>query len=248
MRKWKGYSNTLALVLAVFMAGCCKNDGNKILGINSILPVGPVPAAIPLGAAGTFRVLGGTTVTNVPSVGTIVTGDVGVWPGNTVTGFGAGQGVVNGGFAIYAGVAPAPAAQGALTTAYNAAAALAPGASVSGNIGGLTLAPGTYTSSSSLAISSGDLTLAGNSSAVWVFQIGSTLTVTSGRKVILAGGADPANIYWQVGSSATIGTTADFSGTIMSNVSISLLTGAKLHGRALARTGAVSLETNLIGP
>ena len=248
MRKWKGYSTALALMLAVFMAGCCNNDGNKILGLGTIIPVGPVPAAIPLGAAGTFRVLAGTTVTNVPSVGTAVNGDIGVWPGSTVTGFGAGQGTYTGTIYTGPGAGPAQNAQLALTTAYNAAAGLAPGASVSGNIGGLTLAPGTYTSSSSLAISSGDLTLAGNSSAVWVFQIGSSLTVTSGRKVILAGGADPANVYWQVGSSATIGTTADFSGTIMSNVSISLLTGAILHGRALARTGAVSLETNPIGP
>ena len=247
MRKWNGYVNTLVLLLAVFMAGCCNNDGNT-LGIPSLIPVGPVPAAIPLGAAGTFRVLAGTTVTNVVSVGTAVNGDVGAWAGSTVTGF--PPGTVTPPFAIHAGDATAQTAQGALTTAYNAAAAVAPGASVSGNIGGLTLAPGTYTASSSLAISSGDLTLDGraNANAVWIFQIGSTLTVTSGRKVILAGGATAANIYWQVGSSATIGTTADFSGTILSNVSISLLTGATLHGRALARTGAVSLDANVVGP
>src|SRR2546421_392559 len=83
------------------------------------------------------------------------------------------------------------------------------GASVSGNIGGLTLAPGVYTSTSSLSISSGDLTLdaRGNANGVFLFQIPSTLTVTTGRKVILAGGAVASNVFWQVGSSATLGTT-----------------------------------------
>jgi uncharacterized protein (TIGR03437 family) len=116
---------------------------------------------------------------------------------------------------------------------------------VAGNIGGQTLAPGLYKSTSSLAISSGNLTLdaQGNANAVWIFQIASTLTTTSGLQVILANGANAANIFWQVGSSATIGTTCVFKGNILAAVSISMLTGSTLTGRALAIGGAVSIDT-----
>jgi hypothetical protein len=106
---------------------------------------------------------------------------------------------------------------------------------VSGNIGGQTLAPGLYKSTSSLAISSGDLTLdaQGNSNAVWIFQIASTLTTTSGRQVILANGANAANILWQVGSFATIGTTSVFQGNILAAVSITMATGATPGGQSV---------------
>jgi hypothetical protein len=136
-----------------------------------------------------------------------------------------------------------------LTNAYNDAAGrtLAP-ITVAGNIGGRTLAPGLYKSTSSLQISSGDLTLdaKGDANAVFIFQIASTLTTTSGRHVILSGGAQAKNIFWQVGSSATLGTTTIFKGTIMANQSISLLTGATLEGRALSRIGAVTLDSNAV--
>jgi hypothetical protein len=141
----------------------------------------------------------------------------------------------------------AQAAQGDLTTAFNDAAgrSTAP-VTVAGNIGGQTLPPGLYKSTSSLAISSGDLTLdgQGDPNAVFIFQIATTLVTTSGRQVILIGGAQSANVFWQVGSSATIGTTSAMKGNILADQSISLQTGATLDGRALARIGAVTLQGN----
>jgi hypothetical protein len=119
---------------------------------------------------------------------------------------------------------------------------------VAGNLGGQTLTPGLYKSTSSLEISSGDLTLdaQGDANAVFIFQIASTLTTTSGRQVILSGGAKAANIFWQVGSSATLGTTSVFKGTIMADQAITLTTGARLDGRALARIAAVTLDANIM--
>jgi len=136
-----------------------------------------------------------------------------------------------------------------LTTAYNDAAGRTVGAvSVAGNLGGQTLAPGLYISTSSLEISSGDLTLdaLGDPNAVWIFQMASTLVTTTGRQVILSGGANAANVFWQVGSSATIGGSSVFKGTILAAQSITLDTGATLDGRALARVGAVALDANTI--
>jgi hypothetical protein len=150
---------------------------------------------------------------------------------------------------IHAGDAAAAQAQLDLTTAFNDAAGRTVGAvTVAGNLGGLTLTPGLYKSTSSLEISSGDLTLdaQGNANAVFIFQMGSTLTTTSGRQVILSGGAKAANIFWQVGSSATLGTTSVFKGTIMADQSITLDTGATLDGRALARIAAVTMDSNIV--
>jgi uncharacterized protein (TIGR03437 family) len=198
-------------------------------------------APVALGSASTFAVLAGTTVT-VTGAGTI-TGNVGIFPG---TAYVAGNPAVTVNGTIYAGGPVAAQAQADLTTAYNDAAgrSLAP-ITVAGNIGGQTLPPGLYKSTSSLAISSGDLTLdgGGNPNAVWIFQIASTLTTTSGRQVILAGQANPANIFWQVGSSATIGSTSVFQGNILAQADITMVTGSRLAGRALARAGAVTVDT-----
>lgn len=196
-----------------------------------------------LRSTGSFGVLGGSTVTNTGQ--TSVTGDLGVSPGTEVTGF--PPGILVG--TQHVGNPTAAQAMADLTTAYNDAAgrSLCP-ATVDGNLGGMTLAPGLYKSTSSLEISSGDLTLdaQGDADAVFIFQMDSTLTTSPGRQVILAGGASAANIYWQVGSSATLGTTTVFHGTIMADQAITLGTGTSLNGRALARIGAVSLDSNTV--
>jgi hypothetical protein len=194
-----------------------------------------------LGSSSTFVVLAGSTITSTGA--TALIGDMGVSPGTAVTGFPPAS--LSG--VTHAGDASSAAAMADLNVAYNDAAgrSLAP-VTVAGNLGGLTLPPGLYRSNSSLAISSGDLTLdaQGDVNAVFIFQMASTLTTTSGRAVILAGGARPSNIFWQVGSSATLGTTSDFKGTIMADQSITLNTGVTLNGRALARVGAVTLDGN----
>ncbi len=200
-------------------------------------------APVFLGAAANFSVLGGSTVTSTGA--TQVTGDLGVSPGTAVTGF--PPGTVHG--TIHAGDPAAAQAIADLTVAFDDAAGRPSGpVSVAGNIGGRTLTPGVYTSTSSLEISSGDLTLdaQGNASAVFIFQMASTLTTTAGRQVILAGGAQASNIFWQVGSSATLGTNSVFKGTIMADQAVTLNTGATLDGRALARIAAVTLQANVI--
>jgi hypothetical protein len=199
-------------------------------------------APVNLGAAASFGVLAATTVTNTGA--TAVTGDIGLSPGTSVTGF--PPGTLTGTKHINDTVAAQ--AQADLTTAYNHLAGLTGATNVSGNIGGTTKTPGLYKSTSSLEISSGNLTLdaQGNASAIFIFQIASTLTTTTGLGVILIGGANFLNVFWQVGSSATIGTGSHFKGTILAYASITLNTGATLDGRALARTGAVTLDTNPI--
>ena len=219
-----------ALLLAVVLSSQCQ------LLTASELPVN-------LGKAGNFAVLAGSTVTS--SGATIIKGDLGLWPGTSIIGFPPGKVIGT----EHINDPTAKAAQGDLTTAFNDAAGRTTAPTVvAGNIGGQTLPPGLYKSTSSLAISSGDLTLdgQGNANAVFIFQIASTLVTTSGRQVILIGGAQAANVFWQVGTSATIGTTSHMKGNIMADQSITIDTGATLDGRALARIGAVTMDSNLI--
>jgi hypothetical protein len=196
---------------------------------------------VALGTADTYAVLAGQTATSTGQ--SILLGNLGVSPGSAVTGF--PPGVVLG--RINRANTASAAAQRDLTIAYNDAKgrSTAPVA-ISGNLGGRTLTPGLYKSTSGLAISSGDLTLnaQGNANAVFIFQMASSLTTTSGRKVILTGKAQAANVFWQVGSSATLGTTTVFKGNILALTSISLATEATLEGRALARNGSVTMQDN----
>jgi len=197
--------------------------------------------APPFGQAASFAVLAGSTVTNTGA--SMLTGDLGVSPGLAIVGFPPGV-VVDG--VIHAGDAVAQGAQEDATTAYNDLAGQASGANLSGqDLGGMTLAPGVYTFSSSAQLT-GTLTLdaQGDSSAVFVFQIGSTLTTASGARVEVINGGVSCNVFWQVGSSATLGTASAVSGSILALASITLNTGAQLSGRALARNGAVTLDSN----
>jgi len=199
-------------------------------------------ATVGLGTAANFAVLAGSTVTNTgPSV---ISGDLGLSPGTAVTGF--PPGTVKAG-TIHAADSVALQAQRDLTTAYNDAAGRSSTATISADLAGRTLTPGVYTSASSLGLS-GALTLnaEGNANAVFVFQAGSKLTAGSGSRVRLTGGAQACHVFWQVGSSATIGTSSTFVGNILALTSISMKTGATLDGRALARNGAVTLDTNTI--
>lgn len=207
----------------------------------SLAQTGAVLAATapPLGAASSFAVLGGTTVTNTGT--TTVNGDVGVSPG-TITGSAM---TVNG--TIHAADATAASAQTDTSTAYNALTAQACDFGPLGatDLAGATLAPGVYCYSSTLQ-NSGILTLdaGGNSNAVWVFRIGSTLTTASASSVAVINGGKNSNVFWQVGSSATLGTTTTFAGNILALTSITLNTGATVSGRVLAQTGTVTLDGN----
>lgn len=208
-------------------------------------PLGP--SGINLDCAGDFGILAGSTVTNTGP--TIVSGDLGLSPGSAVTGFPPGK-VING--SILINTSKSNAAKLCLTSAFNDGAGRSVNVIInsSGELGGLTLAPGLYKSApGSFGITSSDLTLdaKGDANATWIFQMpSSTLTVGNGRKVILAGGAQAKNVFWIVGSSATIGTTAAMVGNILADQSITLKTGASLFGRALTRIAAVTLDNNKV--
>jgi hypothetical protein len=196
-----------------------------------------------LGTASSFAVLAGSTVTNTgPSM---IDGNVGVSPGTAITGFPPGTVVPP--YTIHAGDAVAAQAQSDLTTAYNFAAGEAPDLNLTGqNLGGLILTPGVYFFSSSAQLT-GTLTLnaQGNPNAVFLFQIGSTFTTASNSSVVMINGGQDSDVFWQVGSSATLGTNTALIGSILALTSISLNTGADiLDGQALARNGAVTLDAN----
>jgi Ice-binding-like len=197
-------------------------------------------ATVGLGTAAPFSVLGGSTITNTGA--TKMFGDLGLYPGTAVTGEPQvlGQTYVNDEVAIEA--------KNALTTAYTNAEGLPPNGSAGTQLAGQVFSPGVYDAKESLLLSSGSVTLnaEGNPDAVFIFQIGSTLITGSNTTVSLEGDAQACNVFWQVGSSATLGSGTHFVGTIMALASITANTGATIHGRLLAQTAAVTLEDNTI--
>ena len=205
----------------------------------------PVSAQISLGTAQNFGALAGSTVTNTGA--TTINGNVGVSPGSAVTGFPPGTGV---GGAIHSNDAVAMQAQNDLTTAYNNIASTPCTVDLTGqNLGGLTLTPGVYCFSTSAQLT-GALTLnaLGNANALFLFKVGSTLTSSSGSSVtvINSGGSSCNKVFWQAGSSVTLGTGTSFVGDILALSSITLTTGSSTNGRTLARNGAVTLDTNSV--
>jgi len=202
---------------------------------------GAAQPPVGLGTDAAFAVLGGSAVTNTgPSV---INGDLGIGPGTSITGF--PPGLVNG--VVHATDAVATQAQADLTVAYDDAAGRTPPAVLPPDLGGLFLTPGVYSRASSLLLT-GDVTLdaQGDPNAVFIIQIGSSLTTASASRVVLTNGAQACNVFWKVGSSATLGTDTSFVGNILALQSISMTTRARLRGRALARNGAVTLDTNVI--
>jgi hypothetical protein len=199
-------------------------------------------APVPLGTAAQFAVLGASTVTNTGP--TVLNGDLGLSPGTAITGFPPGQ--VNG--TVYAADSVALKAQNDLTAAYNNAAGHPATATIPTELGGTTVTPGVYNSAAGTFGITGTLTLdaQGNRNAVFIFQAASTLITASASKVKLVNGAKAAKVFWQVGSSATLGTYSSFKGNIMALASITVTTGVTVTGRALASTAAVTLDTDTI--
>ncbi len=195
-----------------------------------------------LGTAESFAVLGGSKVTNTGS--SVINGDLGVWPSLSIVGFPPGDVVPPG--VTHPGDAVAQQAQSDLTTAYNALAGMACDSDLTGqDLGGLTLTPSVYCFASSAHLTGGlTLDAQGNPNALFVFQIGSTITTASNASVLLLNGAQACNVFWQVGSSATLGTGTSFAGNVLALTSITLTTGAQVSGRVLARNGAVTMDTN----
>jgi len=224
----------------------CRHRYPNIIAVGGLATLLVLPSlgfAQSLGSAANFAVLAATTVTNTGA--TTIVGSVGVSPATAIEGLPGGQPT---GGTLHAGDAIADQAQSDLTSAYNSLAGMACDSILTGqDLGGQTLPPGVYCFDTSAPLT-GTLTLdgQGDGNAVFVFQIGSTLTTAGNAVLTLIGGARPSNVYWQVGSSATLGTDTVFGGNIVALASITLTDGVRLTGRALARTGGVTMDTNTI--
>jgi hypothetical protein len=227
----------ILLSAALFSGACGSNGKSSVTGPGT----GANPTAPVLSTAQSYVVLGMSAVTNTGA--TAITGDLGVGsPGISPTGF--PPGTITG--TTHSGDVSSAQAQTDLTPAYNALAAKTCGTSLTGqDLGGKTLTQGVYCFTSSAQLT-GALTLNGNASSVFIFKIASALNTASSSSVVMTGGSLARNVYWQVGSSATLGLGTAFKGNIIALTSISLGTGASLVGRALAQNGAVTMDGNAI--
>ena len=219
----------------------------SLIAVAVVLTLGMIGFAraattVNLGTASTYAVLAGSTVTNTGS--SVITGNLGLSPGTSVTGFPPGtlsgtQNVAN---------AAAVQAKTDLTTAYTNAAGQTPTTTVPTELGGTTKTAGIYNSADGTFGITGTLTLdaQNNADAVFIFKTASTLTTAGASTVVLVNGAQACHVFWQVGSSATLGANSTFKGSILALTSITLTTGANVQGSALARNGAVTLDTNVI--
>jgi len=215
-----------------------------LAGVAVLAPAVSADAAqtpVGLGTVGSFAVIAGSGITNTGP--TTVNGDVGTFP--TPAESGTASMTITG--TNHDADAVTQGAKNDLVTAYNTAAGESPRTAVPADLGGQTLNPGTYNSASSMGLT-GTVTLngGGNPNALFVFQAGSTLITASTSSVNLINGAQACNVFWQVGSSATLGTGSTFRGTILALTSISVTTGTTINGRLLARNGAVTLDTDTI--
>jgi hypothetical protein len=218
-------------------------DASKPSTAPSDASTGAGAVAPSLGSASSFAVLGASTVTCTNM--SAVTGDVGVSPGTAITGF-APSCTVTG--TIHAGDAVATQAHTDLATAYGALKAVSCQHNLTGqDLGGQTLAPGVYCFNTTVGLT-GALTLdgAGDSNATWIFQIGTALATGSSSSVVMAGSGKPGNVFWQVGSSATIAMGTAFQGNVLASASVTLVSGSNLVGRALAMNAAVTSDHNAV--
>jgi hypothetical protein len=265
---WTRSSTAAALVL-LSLAGACESAqpgsardgggpaGNATDGQPATTPTAHLP--VNLGTAGHYVILAKSGISTVPTAA--VTGDLGISPAaaTLITGFSLTADSTNA-FStspqvvgkVYAAdyAPPTPSrmttAIGDMELAFTDAAGRAPDVTElgAGNIGGMTIAPGVYKWGTGLLIPT-DVILAGNATAVWIFQIAQGLTVSSAAKVRLTGGALPKNVFWQVGGQVELGTTAHLEGVVLSQTSITLRTGASLQGRLLAQT-AVGIDASAV--
>ena len=214
------------------------------VAVVSMRPQASADPIVDLGAASDFSVLAAAGITVAGAVNsTYISGDIGTFPTTSITGL--GNVVLNG--TNHGGDAVTQIAQLALLSAYHVGSGLAATTTYSPifDLGGLTLPPGVYEDPSSFGVT-GTLTLDahGNPDAFWVFQSGSTLITASSSQIVLTGGAQACNVFWLVGSSATLGTGSDFAGSVLADISITADTNAIVEGQLLALNGAVTLDGN----